>query len=192
LRLIAWGGALLGGRIKSRPCVTTRLPFRWARLLPLCLFLSAIASNGFAAPADTRGSVPSASMVEGWVREWVSAYTSHDVDAIVRLDPPAPGFGYRDLQMRAINRPVREALKAFFGNMDYYRIELNEIHTAVDGDVGLAWGFFTEDFRQKGRSPERLRVRFTQTLKYEPNGWRTLIFHRDVQPFDQQGKYLRP
>ena len=130
-------------------------------------------------------------MVEAWVREWTSAYTAHDVDAVVRLDPPAPGFGYRDLQIRPAGRPVREGLKAFFASMDYYGIELNEVHTSVDGDVGLARGFFTENFREKGRTPEKVLVRFTQTLKFGPDGWRTRLFHRDVQAFDQKGKYLR-
>jgi ketosteroid isomerase-like protein len=177
--------------MQSRWHGTIGRPFRSAWLLPLCLFVSAVATNAFAATVTPPGSVPTASMVESWVRELVSAYTAHDIDTIVRLDPPSPGFGYRTLQSRSTSRPVQDLLSAFFSNMDYYRIELNEVHTAVDGDIGLAWGFFTEDFREKGRSPERLRVRFTQTLKYEPSGWRTLLFHRDVQPYDEHGLYLR-
>ena len=71
--------------------------------------------------------------------------------------------------------------------MDYFRIELNELHTAVDGDVGLAWGFHTEDYKLKGQAPAKVRVRFAMTLNYERNRWRTLLYHRDIQKFDERG-----
>ena len=161
---------------------------RSTALVAVALLGSAISADaGFA----TAASVPTPQTVEAWVRAWVAAWTAHDAAELLRLDPPAPGFGYRDLQPRSGDRPLGDALRTFFAGMDYYRIDLNEIHTAVDGETGLAGGFLTEDFKEKGRAPEKLRVRFTQTLKYKPNGWRTLLFHRDVQPFDQQGKYLR-
>ena len=92
---------------------------------------------------------------------------------------------------RTADRPYREALNSFFASLDYYRIDVNEIATRIDGDTAVAWGFWTEDFKEKNRSLEKVRVRFTFTLKYDRNGWRTLLYHRDAQKFDDKDAYLR-
>jgi len=132
-----------------------------------------------------------ASMVEKHIEAILAAYTAHDSEAIARLDPAAPGFGFRTLQARRSDRPYIDALNSFFANQDYYRIELNEVTAEVHGDTAVAWGFWTEDFKEKNRSPEKVRVRFTFTLKYEGNAWRTLLYHRDIQKFDEKGAYIR-
>jgi ketosteroid isomerase-like protein len=137
---------------------------------------------------------PTPAMVESWVKGWVAAWTSNDAEAVARADPTAKGFGFRDFQYRPDNRPLAariDAIKSFFATKEYYRVELNELHTEVDGNIGLAWGFHTEDFKEKGRNPEKVRVRFSYTLKYEGNGWRTLLYHREAQKFDEQGRYVR-
>jgi len=134
---------------------------------------------------------PTASMVERHIQAIAAAYTAHDSQAIARLDPAAPGFGFRTSQPRRADRPYIDALNAFFANQDYYRIEINELTAEVDGDTAVAWGFWTEDFKEKNRSPEKVRVRFTFTLKYDGNRWRTLLYHRDSQKFDDKGAYLR-
>jgi hypothetical protein len=75
--------------------------------------------------------------------------------------------------------------------MDRYRIELNEVQSTVDGDVAVAWGISTGDFKEKGRSPKTVRVRFSFTFKYDGGNWRTLFYHRDHQTFDAQGACVR-
>ena len=52
-------------------------------------------------------------------------------------------------------------------------------------------GVFTEDFQEKGRPPEYARVRFSSTLSKEARGWQVLMFHRDIQPFEEDGTYPR-
>jgi ketosteroid isomerase-like protein len=134
------------------------------------------------------------SMVESQMNTWLAAWASNDPEVIARVDPPSNGFGARALQLRPAEMSLStwlDQIKAFFATKEYYRAEFNELHTAVDGDIGLAWGFYTEDFKDKGRTPEKLRIRFTTTMKYEPNGWRTLLYHRDIQQFDERGRYLR-
>ena len=74
--------------------------------------------------------------------------------------------------------------------MDRYSIELDELNTQIDGDIVLAWGFFVENYQVTGQPPERARVRFTAVSRITEDGLRPLIFHRDIQPFDDAGRYL--
>src|SRR5262249_27457560 len=129
---------------------------------------------------------------ESHVKETIAAYDSHDVERTVKADPAAIGFGYRELNARPADTSAAysNAIKAFFARKDYYRIRLDDIQTDVDGNIGLAWGFYTEDFEQKGRKPEKVRVRFTFTYKYDQGTWRTLLYHRDIQKFDDKGRYV--
>jgi ketosteroid isomerase-like protein len=76
--------------------------------------------------------------------------------------------------------------------MEYFRITEVDFEVSADGDIGLAWGFFTEEFQPRGGDPERVRVRFTLTARRDLFGeWRQLLYHRDAQPFDSDGRYLR-
>jgi ketosteroid isomerase-like protein len=132
-------------------------------------------------------------MVESHVKDWVAAASANKPEAIVRLDPAANGFGYRQLKARSADVPVPaqlDTVKAFLASVESYRVTLDEVQTEVEGDVGLAWGFYTEEFRHNGRNPEKVRVRFTFTFKYERGDWRTLLYHRDIQKFDEKGAYL--
>jgi hypothetical protein len=81
-------------------------------------------------------------------------------------------------------------LKVFFAGFEYYRVTFNEVQTDVDGNIGLAWGFYAEEFKRKAQDLEKVRVRFTITFKYQKGRWRTLLYHRDIQQFDDQGRYL--
>jgi ketosteroid isomerase-like protein len=130
-------------------------------------------------------------MVEKHIQDIAAAYTAHDAQAVARLDPAAPGYGFRTVQPRTSARPYVDALNAFFATLHYYRIELDELNTEIVGDIAVAWGFWTEDFKEKNRNPEKVRVRITYTLKYDGKEWRTLLFHRDAQAFDTNGAYLR-
>src|SRR5712692_190764 len=131
--------------------------------------------------------------VEQHLRALYSVWATGDpVKILAAAEPQGAGFGLRSLAPRT-NRPRDveiEELRSFFNRVEYWRANLDELHTAVDGDVGLAWGFHTEDFKVRGREPEKVRVRFTLTLKKEATGWRHLLFHRDVQQFDEKGRYV--
>ena len=85
---------------------------------------------------------------------------------------------------------MRISSRTFLASVEYYRVTAYEVHTAVDGDLGLAWGFFTEEFHVRGRVPEKVGVRFTTALKREAGTWRQLLFHRDAQPFGDDGSYI--
>jgi ketosteroid isomerase-like protein len=75
--------------------------------------------------------------------------------------------------------------------MDSYRLELEDLQTSVTGDIGLAWGVYIEEFQEKGRPPERARVRFSKVLTKGARGWQVLLYHRDIQPFNDDGSYPR-
>jgi ketosteroid isomerase-like protein len=153
--------------------------------LVIDLLVFAVGVSGAKAQPLTR------EMVETHVKEAIAAYDSNDVERIVKADPAAIGFGYRVLGARPSDASIwSNGLKAFIAGADYYRIQLDEMHTDVDGNIGLAWGFFTEDFKLKDRSPEKVRVRFTYTYKYDQGTWRTLLYHRDIQKFDERGRYV--
>ena len=157
-----------------------------------------IASALFPTPARmawAQGITPSD--VEQQVRASLSAWNYGDPTEIVGTPGPGVsgeggvGFGYRSEAAR--RRSVEEQLaivRGFLASAEYCRVTVNEVYTAVDGDVGLAWGVFTEEFHVRGRAPEKVRVRFTSTFKREAGRWRQLLFHRDAQPFDDKGKYI--
>ena len=94
------------------------------------------------------------------------------------------GYGFRTFQ-------AREGTPDSIPSMEYWRVTLNELHTSVVGDVGLAWGVHTEEFRETGQPPETIRVRFTNTLRWNGQGWENLLYHRDAQVFGDDEKYLK-
>jgi len=134
--------------------------------------------------------------VEQQVRASLSVWNTGDPMRIVETPGPGgnrgSGFGYRTRAPRAGQSREDEmaVIRTFLASAEYYRATLDEIHTAVDGDIGLAWGFFTEQFHVRGRAPEKVRIRFTTVLKREAGTWRQLLFHRDAQPFDDKGNYI--
>lgn len=147
-------------------------------------------------PAVAAGSLdaqaPTAAEVEARTRASFAAWNSGDPARIVAASGMGGvGFGYRTEAARPAPSPeaLLAVIEAFFASMEYFRIVGEEIHTAVDGDVGLAWGTFTEQFQVRGREPEEVRVRFTSTVRKGPDGWRQLLAHRDVQRF-VDGRYV--
>ena len=74
--------------------------------LTIAPLLLALACNGNAmAQTLTR------SMVESHVKEWVAAGNSNDPETAARLDPPANGFGYRQLKSRSAEIPASTQLE---------------------------------------------------------------------------------
>ena len=157
-----------------------------AIVVSVLLFATATASAQAITPSD----------VEQQVRASLLVWNTRDPVKI--LDTPGPsnnrgfGFGYRtrDARPGQSREEERGVIEKFLTTAEYYRATLDEIRTAVDGDIGLAWGVFTEEFHIRGRTPERVRVRFTTALKREGRAWRQLVFHRDAQPFDENGNYI--
>ena len=129
------------------------------------------------------------------VRAWCTAFHTRDAQTIAAMETQAGGFGYRPLARRdhaAIGEAGRiESMERFFAQMDYYRLELEDLQTSVAGDVGLAWGVYIKEFQEKGRPPERARVRFSKVLTKDARGWQVLLYHRDIQPFTAEGRYPR-
>jgi hypothetical protein len=136
-----------------------------------------------------------AAEVEASYRAALAAWAAADVDAITSGGGSAAGFGFRSLAPRGVDDPeapyARALLQAFFASFEYYNLELEEIHTAVYDHAVVSWGFHTEDFKHRGREPERYRVRFSMTLLREDDGrLRGVLSHRDIQPFGDEGRYV--
>ncbi len=145
---------------------------------------------------EARGQKLTPAEVERNFRAGIEAWNSNDPAQIADSERLGGfGFGYRTRDARIEDSTgSRErtiaAIKKFFADKDYFRITVNQIRTAVDGEIGLAWGFFTEEFQVRGRAPERVTVRFTSTVRKNKTGMRMLLYHRDAQPFDAEGHYI--
>ena len=130
------------------------------------------------------------------VREWLAVANDPErIAELVAMESQSAGFGYRTSAWRDIatmgGATYAVVMAQFWKQVVYFRTELNEFHASVAGDVGLAWFVYTEEFQEKGRPPERAMGRGSIALSKGPNGWQVLLFHRDVQPFDPDGRYPR-
>jgi ketosteroid isomerase-like protein len=129
------------------------------------------------------------------VRAWCLAWDTHDVRTIIAMEARASGFGFRPLVRRDQGALGEQAyshmVERFFGDMEYFHLRLENLETSVMGDIGFAWGTHVEEFREKGRSPELARVRFTKILMKGERGWQVVLYHRDIQPFGEDERYLR-
>ena len=126
------------------------------------------------------------------VRKGLSTFESKEFE-MVDPDATVGGFGWRTFSWRNHSATTREAMKSiveqFLNSMEYYHIESEELNTWSEGDIGLAWGVHIEDFQRKGQPREKLKTRFTYTFKKDSSGWHSLMYHRDVQPFNEDGQY---
>lgn len=157
----------------------------------------ALATCCVLAAAPARAQVPGADSLARWIRSGYSLVVDSGVlqpTPLVRevwgeLGWSGVGYGFRT---HAARQPSAvPSMEAFGSAMDYFRITLDELHTEVVGDIGLAWGMHTEEFRVRGQPPETVRVRFTNTLRWHGARWRNLLYHRDAQVFDAAGRYIR-
>jgi hypothetical protein len=102
------------------------------------------------------------------------------------------GFGYRTRDARPpypSKEAYLEATRSWLASIVHYRTEIDEIHTGVDGDMGIAWGLYHEEFQTRGGEPEIVRGRFSEVMKRDGSTWSTLFYHRDATPFDSRGVY---
>lgn len=130
--------------------------------------------------------------VEAAVRDWIGAYNSGDIRRAAAMETSAAGYGYRSPAWRDLlpaGDGYLQAMEQFMASMASFQIEVEEVKTKVHGDVGFAWGVYVEQFQPAGGSPERARIRFSQAMTKTDDGWKFLSFHRDVQPFDADGRY---
>ena len=102
------------------------------------------------------------------MRRIYAALDSGKPEAILQTPNEGVGFGWRAAAPRSTQwtglsfqdvtaqgaDAYRQAIKRFLDSMEYWHIKLEELHTLVDGDVGLAWGVHVEDFKIKGRLAE--------------------------------------
>ena len=123
----------------------------------------------------------------------VEAWNSRDWMAIAQIESNAAGFGFRSKGWRGRFEGIQayaEFCKKAWAMMEHHRAELEELNTSAESNIGLAWGFWIERFKIKGRPPEQARVRFSFAFKKEADGWRMFMYHRDIQPFGSDGRYL--
>ena len=103
------------------------------------------------------------------------------------------GFGYRTGAARSpesFTPAFAELLHRWFDTLEYYRLIPGETKIEIEGNIALVWGFHFEDFKHKGRPPEKVRVRTSATYRRDENGkWHELLAHRDIQKF-RDGKYV--
>lgn len=139
------------------------------------------------------------SSLEQWIRSgfefsWESGQPMRDQVRQVwsQLGRGGAGYGFRTFQARGntARSNSNQTSQALLPSMEYWRATLDELHTAVIGEIGLAWGVYTEEFKVKGQPPETVRVRFTNTLRWDEQGWENLLYHRDAQLFGEDGRYL--
>jgi ketosteroid isomerase-like protein len=131
--------------------------------------------------------------VEERIRAVFEAWQTLDPASIADLYSGGVGFGYRTRDARPpyeTQGAFRESLRLWLGQFEHYRIAVEQIETAVDGDIGLAWGLYKEEFALRGREPEVVCCRFSEVMRRDASGWRTLLFQRDAQPFDSAGRYI--
>jgi ketosteroid isomerase-like protein len=127
------------------------------------------------------------------VRAWCNAWHTRDIETLLVMEATAFGFGFRPFTPRdhvvTGEAGWQENYERFFGQKDAYSVVLEDFETAVVGDVGLAWGTFLEKWQDKGQPPEQARVRFSKVLTKGAQGWQVLLYHRDIQPFADDGRY---
>jgi ketosteroid isomerase-like protein len=131
--------------------------------------------------------------VEARIRAVFGIWKTLDPASIADLYSGGVGFGYRSREARPpyeTKEAYCEALRSWLGMFEHYTIDIEQVETAVDGDVGLAWGFYKEEFALRGREPEVISGRFSEVMRRDPSGWRTLLYQRDAQPFDSTGRYI--
>lgn len=133
--------------------------------------------------------------LESLYRTELAEWSSKDIDAITSRGNALAGFGYRLEARRGVPGGLTkwspDFLTTFFNSLEYYHANLKELHAEAYGDVVVAWGFLSEDFKHRGRRPERYTVRFSETLRRGADGTLlTILSHRDIQPFDESGRYI--
>jgi hypothetical protein len=120
----------------------------------------------------------------------IEILNSGDIDAILADQDVnlIGGFGWRARDWRN-GVGDEKGTRMFLEYIEEYYRELNELHTWSKGNTGLAWGVLTENYTMKGQPPEKALIRFTLTMMKDSDGWHDIMYHRDIQPFSENGIY---
>ncbi len=132
--------------------------------------------------------------IEDLIRQEIHGWDSHDMEAVSAINAEAIGFGFRARASRdhkTLGKDLLQQLKGWIQAHEYYHVALEELNTSAKGDTGFAWGFHIEDFQMKGQAPEKVRVRFSVVYKKEGGQCKVVFYHRDAQPFDDSGDYVK-
>ena len=133
--------------------------------------------------------------VERRTRAVFEIWNTLDATRITELYTGGHGFGYRTRAARPPHSSkveYRRGLEMWLATLEYYRIAIEEIHTTAEGNIGVAWGLYREEFQTRGHAPEVMHNRFSEVTKRDETGWHTLFYHRDATPFDGKGIYAPP
>jgi hypothetical protein len=92
------------------------------------------------------------------VRGWCTAWQTQDIQTIVAMEARAVGFGFRPLAWRdhlaRSEEDDAQVLTRFFGQMDDYSLQPEDVQTSVTGEIGLAGGVSMEQWQENGHPPE--------------------------------------
>lgn len=139
-------------------------------------------------------------LTESEVREAIEAelkaWREGDTDRVAELQISAgiPSFGFRQYEPRLgdfSDSEFKQILKEWYNQLEYFDIWIEDIHVRVFGNVGVALITHVEDFKMKGREPERITVRSSIALQRRAPGEIVgVLAHRDIQEFDENGVYI--
>jgi len=129
-----------------------------------------------------------------WIKE-KEAWDNKDTDGIVKAIQGSCGFGIRGRDWRDTSYHTEERMRIGFEpwlvKMEYLVHTDYDLNTWSEEDIGLAWGFYTEEFKHVGEPPEKVHIRFTSTYKRVGDSWVLVMTHKDMQDFNPDGSYIK-
>ena len=122
-------------------------------------------------------------------RWYISTLNSGDYSPLFSSDSRVVG-GYSFRTAGWCEKPIPVSVNNMLvDSIEYYQTDIKELNTWSEGETGLGWGTWIESYQHKGQAPEKARVRFTNTFRKYGNRWIRIMFHRDIQPFNEDGMY---
>jgi hypothetical protein len=105
----------------------------------LLIVFTYVASLAFLAPAAV-AQMPRADSLEQWIRRTYTLESPAAREVWQELGWTGAGFGFRSFTARraSTGENAAQAMNLMSAMTEYYRLHLNEVHTQVDGDIGLA------------------------------------------------------
>lgn len=166
----------------------TKLSKNKMLFLVFILFLLSISLKSYAGPLEEE--------LRNHIELEFEAWNNKDIDKLASLGW-AGGFGFRSMAPRPVKEftPefIQNILRQWFSTVEYYKLTLKENNIVVDGDdIGLFYGFHIEEIKHIGQPAETIKVRSSATYRRDKSGvWRQILGHRDIQPFQANGQYIR-
>ena len=166
-------------------------PFKIIPIVLLCCFAVGCLQRG---EVESESNASLEQDLRSFYTNQMDALNNRDVDTFL-VGFNRRGFGYRTMAPRTANdipqSSMKQVIEEWFETMKYIKVELKDFDVVIDGNIGLIWGYYVEDFQEVGKKPERNLVRFSETRRRTEGGhWETMISHKDIQPFDENGQYI--